>query len=188
VTAGFIEEVSSLNRKEKEQIVSYLSEKVKGHQAVVLTNYRGLNVEQINRLRRRLREEKISYHVVKNTLMKFVSLGSDLEKLNGHFEGPTAIAISHGDPVLLAKVLSEFLKTQPSFEIKAGLIQGRLISPEEVKGIATMPSREALLAQVLGGIQMAGTQLGAGILAVLQQVVGVIQARVDQLAESENVK
>jgi len=174
-----------LNRKEKEQIVSDFSKKIKGYQTVILTNYRGLNVEQMNYLRRRLREEKISYHVVKNTLMKLASQGTDLEKLSGHFEGPTAIAISHGDPVLLAKVLSEFLKAQPSFEIRAGLIQGRPVSSEEVKGMATMPSREVLFAQILGGIQMARGQFVGGILGILQQVVGVIQARVDQLAESE---
>jgi large subunit ribosomal protein L10 len=175
-----------LNRTEKEQVVSNLSKRIEGFQAVVLTHYRGLNVEQINQLRQRLREERISYHVVKNTLMKLASKGTDLEKLNDYFEGPTAMAVSHGDPVLLAKILSEFVKTQPSLEIKVGLIQGRIVAPEEMKALATMPSREVLLAQVLGGIQMPGGQLAGGILSLLQQVIGVIQARVDQLAELES--
>ena len=74
-----------MNRKEKEQVVSDLGERVKGFKAVVLTNYRGLNVEQLNHLRQRLREEKISYHVVKNTLMKLASKGTDLEKLDRLF-------------------------------------------------------------------------------------------------------
>ena len=173
-----------MNRKEKEQVVSDLGDKVKGLQAVVLTNHRGLNVEQMNHLRQRLREEKISYHVVKNTLMKLASKGTDLEKLKDYFEGPTAVAISYGDPILLAKILSEFLKTQTPLEIKVGLIQGRVVRPEELKALATMPSREVLLAQILGGIQMSGNQLGGVILSALQQVLGVIQARVDQLSES----
>jgi len=177
-----------LNRKEKEQVVSDLGDKVKGLQAVVLTNHRGLNVEQMNHLRQRLREEKISYHVVKNTLMKLASKGTGLEKLKEYFEGPTAVAISYGDPILLAKILSEFLKTQTSFEIKVGLIQGRVVRSEELKALATMPSREVLLAQILGGIQMSGIQLGGVILSALQQVLGVIQARVDQLAELESGK
>ena len=172
-----------MNRKEKEQIVSDLGEKVRGFQAVVLTNYRGLNVEQMNHLRQRLREEKISYHVVKNTLMKLASKGTDLEKLDNYFEGPTAIAISYGDPVLLAKILSEFIKTQPSFEIKVGLIQGKVASPEEVKALATMPSREVLFSQILGGIQGTANQLGAVIYNAIQQVLGIIQARVDQLRQ-----
>ena len=172
-----------MNRKEKEQVISDLGEKVKGFQAAVLTNYRGLNVEQINHLRQRLREEKISYHVVKNTLMKLASKGTDLEKLNNYFEGPTAMAISYGDPVLLAKILSEFIKTQPSLEIKIGLIQGKVASPEEVRALATMPSREVLFSQILGGIQGTANQLGAVIYNALQQVLGTIQARVDQLSQ-----
>lgn len=173
-----------MNRKEKTLVVSDLGEKVKGLQAVVLTNYRGLNVEQLNHLRQRLREEKISYHVVKNTLMKLASKGTDLEKLDNYFEGPTAIAISYGDPVLLAKILSEFMKTQPSLEIKVGLIQGKVASPEEVKSLATMPSREVLFGQILGGIQGTASQLGAVLYNAFQQVLGILQARVDQLANS----
>lgn len=172
-----------MNRKEKAQVVSDLGEKVKGFQAVVLTNYRGLKVEQIDRLRQRLREEKISYHVVKNTLMKLASKGTDLEKLDNYFEGPTAMAISYGDPVLLAKILSEFVKTQPSLKIKVGLIQGKVTSPEEVKALATMPSREVLFGQILGGIQGTASQLGAVIYNAIQQVLGTIQARVDQLSK-----
>jgi large subunit ribosomal protein L10 len=175
-----------LNRKEKENVVSDLSKQAEGFKAVVLTNYRGLNVEQLSQLRRRLREEKISYHVVKNTLMKLASKGTDLEKLNDYLEGPTAVAISHGDPTLLAKVLTEFIKAQPTFEIKGGLIQGKVTTPEEVKALATIPPREVLLAQVLGGIQMPGGQLAGVIHSALQQVLGVIQARVDQLAKTES--
>jgi large subunit ribosomal protein L10 len=130
-----------------------------------------------------LREEKISYHVVKNTLMKLASKGTDLEKLGNYFEGPTAMAISYGDPVLLAKILSEFVKTQPSLEIKVGLSQGKVTSPEEVKALATMPSREVLLGQILGGIQGTASQLGAVIYNAIKQVLGIIQARADQLSK-----
>jgi large subunit ribosomal protein L10 len=172
-----------LNRKEKEQVISDLSERIKGFRAAVLTNYRGLNVEQLNHLRQRLREEKISYHVIKNTLMKLASKGTDLEKLDNYFEGPTAIAISYGDPVLLSKILSEFIKTQPSLEIRVGLIQGRVASPEEVKALATMPSREALFGQILGGIQGPASQLGAVLYRAIQQVLGMIQARADELSQ-----
>ncbi len=174
-----------MNRKEKENVISDLSRQIEGFKAVVLTNYRGLNVEQISQLRRRLKEEEISYHVVKNTLIRLASRGTDLEKLNDYFEGPTAMAISYGDPTLLAKILSEFIKTQPSLEIKVGLIQGKVTPPEEVKALASMPPRDVLLAQILGGIQMPGGQLGGVILSALQQVLGVIQARVDQLTEAE---
>lgn len=172
-----------MNRKEKEQVISDLSERIKGFRAAVLTSYRGLNVEQLNHLRQRLREEKISYHVVKNTLMKRASKGTDLEKLGNYFEGPTAIAISYGDPVLLSKILSDFIKGQPSLEIRVGLIQGAVTSPEEVKALATMPSREVLFGQILGGIQGPASQLGMLLYRSIQQVLGTIQARADQLSQ-----
>ena len=74
----------------------------------------------MNQIRQRLREEKISFHVVKNTLMKRASKGTDLEKINPYFEGPTAMAISYGNPVSLIKIFLDFIKTQPLLEIKAG--------------------------------------------------------------------
>ncbi|MBS3906532.1 MAG: 50S ribosomal protein L10 [Syntrophaceae bacterium] len=175
-----------MNRNEKRQVVTDFSRKMEGFQSAVLTHYRGLTVEQINTLRRRFREEKISYHVVKNTVMRLAAKGTDLEKLDDYFKGPTAIAISHGDPVSLAKILSEFVKTQPKLEIKIGLIQGRVISPDEIKGLATMPSLEILMAQILAGIQAPAQELAGVILSGFQQVVGVIQARADQLDQLES--
>ncbi len=177
-----------MNRKEKAQQISDLGERMKGFQAVVLTNFRGLNVEQLSHLRQRLRQEKISYHVIKNTLTRLASKGTDLEKLDHYFEGPTAMAISYGDPVLLAKILAEFIKTQPLLQIKIGLIQGKVTSPEEVKALATMPSREVLFGQVLGGIQGTATQVAGVIYNGIQQVVGILQARADQLAKAESGK
>jgi len=175
-----------LNRKEKEQVVSDLQKQVEQVKAVVLTNYRGLKVGQMDQLRRRLREEKITYSVVKNTLMKLASKGSALEKLHDYFEGPTAIAMSTGDPIPLARILSEFQKAQPLLEIKAGWIEGRVSSPEEVKALASMPSREVMLGKILGSIQMSGMQVAGTILSALQQVVSTVQARVDQLEKQSS--
>ena len=175
-----------MNRREKEQVVSDLQKQVEQVKAVVLTNYRGLKVGQMDQLRRRLREEKITYNVVKNTMMKLASKGSALEKLHDYFEGPTAIAMSTGDPIPLARILSEFQKAQPLLEIKAGWIEGRVSSPEEVRALASMPSREIMLGRILGSIQMSGMQVAGAILSALQQVVGVVQARVDQLEKQSS--
>jgi large subunit ribosomal protein L10 len=173
-----------LNRQEKEQVISDLHKQVKQLKAAVLTNYRGLNVEQMNQLRQRLREEKISFNVVKNTLMKLASKGTDLEKLHDQFEGPTAVAISYGDPISLAKILVEFQKTQPILEIKAVLVEGKVTPPTEIKSLASMPPREVILAQVLGSLQTPGGQLAGTILSAIQQVLGTIHARADQLEKS----
>lgn len=175
-----------MNRREKELVVSELNKKIEGYQAAILTHYRGLNVEQMNQLRRRLREEKIYYRVVKNTLIKLASMGTDLEKLNPYFEGPTALAISYGDPTLLVKIFTEFVKTQPALEIKVGLIQGKVISTEEIKELAALPPQNVLFAQILGGIQTPGGQIAGALMVALQQVLGVLQARIDQLSKSES--
>lgn len=174
-----------MNRREKEQTIADLHKQVEQFKAAVLTGYRGLNVEQLNQLRQRLREEKVSFQVVKNTLMKLASKGTDLEKVGSYFEGPTAVAISYGNPISLIKSLLEFQKTQPSLEIKVGLVEGEVVPSKEMRSVASMPSREVLLAQVLGGIQMSGGQVAGAILSALQQAVYAIQARGDQLAASE---
>lgn len=173
-----------MNRTEKEQVISELHKRVEQFRAVALTNYRGLNVEQMTQLRRRLREEKISYNVVKNTMMKLAAKGTDLEKVNDYFEGPTAVAISYGDPIPLAKILTEFQKTLPALEIRAVLVEGKVIPPAEMKSLASMPPREVIFAQVLGGIQTPAGQLAGTIVSAVQQVLGALQARADQLAES----
>ena len=177
-----------MDRREKEQVVSDLHKRVEQFKAVVLTNYRGLNVGQMTQLRRRLREEKISYNVVKNTMMKLASKGTDLEKLVDYFEGPTAVAIAYGDPIPLAKILTEFQKTLPALEIKAVLVEGKVIPPFEVKSLAFMPPREVIFAQVLGGIQTPAGQLAGTILSAVQQVLGAIHARADQLAKSSEAE
>ena len=174
----------ALNRKEKEQTISELQKQIERYRGAVLANFRGLKVDQMNQIRQRLREEKISFHVVKNTLMKRASQGTDLEKINPYFEGPTAMAISYGNPVSLIKIFLDFAKTQPALEIKVGLIEGEVIVPGEMKNVASMPSREVLLAQILGGIQMPASQVGGVIHGLFRQVLGVLEARVDQLAGS----
>lgn len=173
-----------MNRKEKEQTISELQKQIERYKGAVLANFRGLNVEQLNQIRQRLREEKISFHVVKNTLMKRASKGTDLEKINPYFEGPTAMAISYGNPVSLVKIFLDFIKTQPALEIKVGLIEGEVVAPGEMKSLASMPSREVLMAQILGGIQMPAAQIGGTIHSLFQQVLGTIKARVDQMASS----
>jgi len=172
-----------LNRTEKEQVISDLQKKLDQVRSVVLTGFRGLKVEQIQGLRQKLREEKIAYQVVKNTLIKRAAQGTDLEKVKDYFEGPTAIAISYGEPIALAKVLADFQKTLPTLEIKVGLIEGRMATPPEIKALASMPPREVIFAQILGGIQGPAAQLAGVLQSAIQQVLGAIQARIDQLSQ-----
>lgn len=111
--------------------------------------FRGIKVGQVTELRRRIREKGGHYVVIKNTVARRVIQGKPLEQLQEHLVGPTAIAYSLADPVALAKVLTEFAKEAPVIEFKAGLVEGRPIAANQVNDIATLPSREELIAKIL---------------------------------------
>jgi large subunit ribosomal protein L10 len=174
-----------LNKQEKEQSISNLQEQIEGYKGAVLASYRGLKVEQMSQIRQRLREDKISFHVVKNTLMKRASKGTDFEKVSPYFEGPTALAISRGNPVSLVKIFLDFAKTQPTLGVKVALVEGEVVSPAEMKGVASLPSREVLMAQLLGVIQGPARQLAGGLISSFQEFLYLLQARIDQVASSE---
>jgi len=134
---------------EKKALVAELAEKLQNTKGAVLTNYRGLNVAQDTNLRRKLREAGVEYRVVKNAN----EVG--IQGMDAYLEGPTAIAISSTDPVAPAKVISDFIKENKlqALEIKAGLVEGKVIDAAGVKALASLPSREVLIAQVLAGMQ-----------------------------------
>lgn len=140
---------------EKKAVVKALKEKLSQTKGAVLTNYRGLTVAQDTQLRRRLREGGVEYKVVKNTMMRFAADELGLNDLDAVLEGPTAIAISYDDPVAPAKIISDFVKEQKlqALEVKAGLVEGRVIDANGVKALASLPPREVLVAQVLAGMQ-----------------------------------
>ena len=118
-------------------------------QHVFLIGFRGISVAQVTELRRRIREQGGHYVVVKNTVALRAVEGRTLGQLGEHFSGPTAVVFSLGDPVALAKVLTDFVKEAPVLEFKAGLIEGRPVAANQVGEIAAMPSREQLLAKLL---------------------------------------
>jgi len=148
-----------LHRREKEALVADLHEKFKGVKAAILTDFTGLNVEQMTQLRRKLRRASVEYRVVKNTLLRRASQKTELELLAEHFTGPIAIALAYEDPVAPAKILLEFIKEQPALEVKAGVMEGRVLAPEDVKALASIPSREVLLTNLLALLKAVPTRL-----------------------------
>lgn len=141
-----------LNIEGKTQVVAEIREKFGKSTGVVLADYRGLTVAQVTQLRAKLREAGVEYRVLKNTLVKRAANGVGVEGLDPFLEGPTALAFS-ADPVAPAKILSEFAKNNKNFQIKAGVLEGKVIGADEVKALAELPPREVLLAQVLRGMQ-----------------------------------
>ena len=137
----------------KAPIVAEISELLDGAQSAVLVDYRGLTVEQDTKLRKQLREAGITYKVYKNTMVNFAVKGTDFEGLSAHLEGPTAIAVSKDDATAPARILYNFSKEAEVLELKAGVVEGTYYDTEGIKVIATIPSRDELLAKFLGSIQ-----------------------------------
>lgn len=138
---------------EKQAIVAEIKEKLASSKGAVFTNYRGVTVAQDTKLRRKLREAGVEYRVIKNTMTRIAAKELGLDGLEAHLEGPTALAVSATDPVAPAKLIAEFIKENKVLEIKAGLVEGQLIDVAEVKALASLPSREVLIAKMLGSMQ-----------------------------------
>lgn len=140
-------------RADKVAAVAEIKEKLERGKGIVLADYRGLNVKASNELRRKLKEAGVDFKVVKNTLTLRAARETGLDDLEPYLAGPTAIAVGYDDPVVAAKLLSEFAKTFKQLEIKAGVVEGKVIDAEGVKSLADLPSREQLLAMVAAGMQ-----------------------------------
>lgn len=139
----------------KQAIVADIKEKLTGAKGMVITSYRGLTVAQDTKLRSKFREAGVHYQVVKNTMTRIAAHEAGIEGLDQYLEGTTAIAVSNTDPVAPAKVISDFIKEHKldSLEIKAGMVEGKVIDAAGVKSLAALPTREVLIAQVLAGMQ-----------------------------------
>ena len=137
----------------KKPVVDEISEKIKDAQALVLVDHRGLTVAQDTELRKKLREEGVTYKVYKNTMMNFAFQGTDFEQLKDLLNGPSAMAVSTTDPAAPARVLYEFAKKAKALEIKGGVIEGKFYDADAMTEIATIPSKEVLLSRLLGSMQ-----------------------------------
>lgn len=158
-----------MNKESKQQVVTELHEKLLKAKAVFLADFRGMSVEQATTLRNELRKASVEYKVVKNTLLELASRETDSAVLAEHYAGPTAVAMTYDDPVSAAKVLSKFAKEfekQNTFKLKAAVLSGKAISIAEIQALADLPSREVLLAKLLGTIQ-APTSNFVGVLAAV---------------------
>lgn len=138
---------------DKKAVVAALVERLKGAQAGVIADYRGLTVAQDTELRKKLREAGVEYTIVKNTLTRFAANEVGLGELDPVLHGPSALATSTDDVVAPAKVLVEFAKDNEQLEIKAGFVDGKVIDVNEVKVYASIPSKEVLISKMLGSLQ-----------------------------------
>lgn len=164
--------------QEKIQTVAGIKEKLSTTKGAVLTNYRGLTVAQDTKLRRKLREAGVEYRVFKNTMTRIAAKEAGIEGLDPYLEGPTAIAMSYTDPVAPAKVISDFVKEHKlqALEVKAGLVEGKVIDADSVKALSSLPPREVLIAKALGSMQAPITGFVNVLSGTLRNLVYALEA------------
>lgn len=175
--------------EQKKAAVVELTEQMRSATAGVIVDYRGLTVEEDTKLRVKLREAGVFYKVVKNTLTRFAANEVGYAELDPVLNGPTALALSD-DPVAPAKVLADFAKENPNLEIKAGFLDGNVISIEEINRLASTPSRDVLIAKIMGSLNAPISNLARTLQALVDggvEPADAAAAKAGEAAPAEEV-
>jgi large subunit ribosomal protein L10 len=172
-----------VQKEDKERVVAELTEKLRRSETMIVADYRGLTMPQIDALRGRLLEQGASFTVVKNTLTRRAAEAAGADGLLALLEGPTAIAFieADGDAVAVAKALADSVRDTRVLEIRGGIMQGREISASDVEELSKLPPLEVLRGQVIGAVIAPLNQLLALVNAPVQNLYGLIDARIEQL-------
>ena len=141
------------NRTIKEAKVVEIKEKLEKAQAIILADYQGLTVEEDTQLRKNLREAGVEYKVYKNTLVKIAAKELNIEGIDAYLEGPVAIAFGYEDVTAPARILYDFSKDHKKLELKAGVVEGQFYDKDSIEQLASIPSKEVLIAKLLGSIK-----------------------------------
>lgn len=170
-----------MNRTEKEQVIGELHEKMARARAAIVAEPKGLTVAVVTDLRKKLRDAKIDYRVVKNTLAARAAKGTPVEPLAEKFVGPTAIVMSYDDVVTAAKLITDFMKDRENFSIRTAVVEGQVVDAKGVQALAKLPGIKELRAQILSMLQQPATKLARVIGTPGQQLARVVDARKEQL-------
>lgn len=166
-----------MKRSEKLQIITEVTEKVSRAKSLFFADFTGISVEQINELRREFRKSGIEYHVLKNTLVrKALESVTGYDKVFDQLVGPTAIAFSYGDPVAPARIMKKFREKYEKLNVKVCVLEKQVYDGSKLNELAKLPSREELVAGILGSIQSPISGVVNAIAAVMRDVVNVIDA------------
>lgn len=165
----------------KSNKIESMKEKLSKAQVAIVTEYKGLTVDEITTLRRSLQKEGGDYTVTKNTLAKIAVKGTDYEVLTDSFKGPIALALGFDDQVSPAKALAAFIKATKKGEIIAAALDGKLLTADEAKALATIPSKEEIYAKMLGCVNSPATGIANSMNAVITQLVRTLDAVKDKL-------
>lgn len=177
-------EVDMAKTEDKAKTVQVLAEEIKQSSAAIVTDYRGLTVRQMGTLRQLLRREGCRYRVAKNTLMRRALAAAEAPDLGAMLEGPTAVVFCPSDPLPVARVLAGFIRENRLPVLKGGVLQGKLMTAEQVRELATMPGREVLLAQLVGAVQSPLAGLVGALQGLLRNAMMTVQAYAEQKASA----
>ena len=162
--------------QEKQKQVAEVAAKLRECSCTIVTDYRGLNVAQMTELRKQMREAGVEFRVIKNTLIRRATAEAQLSELDSVLTGPTAIAFSKDDVVAPAKILTEFAKKNEQLQLKAGVLEGRIVDVKQIQALANLPSREGLLSMLLSVLQAPIRNFALAVKAVADQREGQAQA------------
>ena len=176
-----------MKKDDKERLVAELTERLRTTETLLVADYRGLTMPQIDELRTKLLEHGARFAVVKNTLTRRAAEAAGTDTLLALLEGPTAIAFleSGGDPVAVAKALVDAARETRVLEVRGGLLEGRPVEPSEIESLAKLPPVDVLRGQVLGAITAPLTAIIGLFTAPLQDLYGLLDARIEQLGEQQ---
>lgn len=177
--------MNTLPTPKKVEQVEEITALLRASQLAILTDYRGLTVADLQGLRAQLRPHDAGIRVVKNSLAAIAADNVGLGELRSSLTGPTALVTSTSDPVAPSKVISDFAKASRILQIKLGVLEGQIIPAEDVENLAGLPSRDILLARVVGGLQAPLVGLVSVLSGTIRSLAYVLQSRADQLQVSE---
>jgi large subunit ribosomal protein L10 len=163
-------------KAQKQEMVTALANRLRRSPTVYVTDFTGLDVAKLTQLRRRLRQAGTEFVVVKNTLALRALGDAQVRGLEPHLAGPTGLVLAGADPVAAAKVLADFVKEFEKPAVKVGLVDGKAVTPEQVKRLAGLPTRMELLAQLGGALQAPMAGMVSALHGVLQNMVGALEA------------
>jgi large subunit ribosomal protein L10 len=174
-----------VKKEDKERVVAELTERLRTSDTLIVADYRGLTMTQIDDLRGKLLEHGARFAVVKNTLTRRAAEAAGVDALLALLDGPTAIAFleSGGDPVAVAKALSDAARDTRVLVVRGGLLEGRPMEPTEVESLAKLPPMDVLRGQVLGAVTAPLMTIVGLFTAPLQDLYGLLDARIEQLRE-----
>ena len=156
----------------KKAVVAEIKEKMVAAKSIVLIDYRGLTVAEVTELRNQCRKAGVEYAVLKNTMVNLAAKETGIEGLEGFLKGPTAVAFGMEDAVAPAKVLTEFIKKTKKTEVKCGLLDGQILDAAGVEALAAIPSREVLIAKIMGSMMSAVSKFVYVVEAIRKKAAG----------------